>query len=89
MMFHKISDNIHPAIMAFGLKFMAAEIKDLMSKDGKLAEAVKKELRDNIDTSESNPIVEDPGPSFAKEVSKSKMSRKKGYKKVDVEESKM
>lgn len=65
IVFHKISDNVHPAIMAFGIKFIAEQIKDLMKKDENLADFVRNELIKNCNTPVTSPTEEQPGPSMS------------------------
>ena len=89
MVFHKISDNVHPAIMAFGIKYMAENIKDLIRKDENLAGFVRNELAKNRNSPITTPMQEQPGPSeqvpgLSLNLNKGK---RKGYKKVDREDT--
>ena len=78
IVFHKISDNVHPAIMAFGIKFMAAQIKELMNKDENLADFIRNELIKNQNSPVSTPMEEQPGPSVGMPLK----GQRKGYKRV-------
>ena len=89
IVFHKISDNVHPAIMAFGIKYMAENIKDLIRKDENLADFVRNELAKNRNSPITTPMEEQPGsseqgPGLSLNLKKGK---RKGYKKVDREDT--
>ncbi|KAL5251420.1 hypothetical protein ACHWQZ_G016952 [Mnemiopsis leidyi] len=85
IVFHKISDNVHPAIMAFGIKYMAENIKEFIRKDSDLADFVRSELAKKHNSPITSPMEEQPGPSeqspgLSLNLSKGK---RKGYKKVE------
>ena len=65
--------------MAFGIKFIAEQIKDLMRKDENLADFVRGELVKNRNSPVTTPTEEQPGPSIGLPVK----GKRKGYKRVD------
>ena len=71
--------------MAFGIKYMAENIKEFIRKDSDLADFVRSELAKKHNSPITTPMEEQPGPSeqspgLSLNLSKGK---RKGYKKVE------